>query len=115
MAADGAITGSLAGLTNEFGQGEGLGRYWFTNRVRNSSSIGAPTIGISNQVWVGSHGDPIAFPFNTYSNQIWSFSNFIYNPSYTNADLTKECPYSPTRQMHKIRSWQVNDPLVHYM
>ena len=43
-------------------------------------------------------------------------SVFIFNGKrYTNTLLTMSAPYTPTRIIYNYRTWQANDPLVHYL
>jgi hypothetical protein len=51
-------------------------------------------------------------PSGTAQNvEIGGFQNF-YGPNATN--LVKQVPFSPTAQLVNYKTWQANDPLVHY-
>lgn len=39
----------------------------------------------------------------------------IDRPVPVSVELQHQTPFVPTRRMHQLLSWQVNDPLVHYM
>ena len=113
---------------------DSVGRCWQTNRVGNSSSVLAPTLGVINQMQIAmgnlgvSLSDWNSFSLQSISGQdkekaIQFFKGYIggSNAQYF-ADnrlpapgLRHQAPFSPTRKLFQVTSWQVNDPVVHYM
>lgn len=94
---------------------------WFTNRVvlndRNS-----PPVGLTNQIgvsmglplvgagtWQSASGDPVGGRDKEKS--IQQFSNFMRGRS---TNLVMQAPFTPTRKIFERKTWQANDPLVHY-
>lgn len=43
-----------------------------------------------------------------------SFRNF-YEGNLANTNISKQVPWTPYAKLYQVTSWQVNDPLVHYM
>lgn len=103
--------------------------YWDTNLVAGSSAI---TVGVSNQiaVSVGELQEPIWRPYRYNGvDKVGSISKFrawMGLPLRTGIDtnlqphqvpqgIQLQVPFTPTRQFVQRMSWQVNDPLVHYM
>lgn len=92
---------------------------WLTNRA----SARAPTEGILRQIGVAL-GDPnvasdiwrshIADPVTGADKQksIEKFRDFF---RLGNTNLAMQVPFTPTRKIYQRNTWQVNDPLVHYM
>jgi Tfp pilus assembly protein PilX len=102
---------SDAGLTD--------GDLWRTNRT----STRGPTLGVLNQiavalgdpsvgqnVWRSQLQDPVAGDDKLKA--ILKFREF-FSAGATN--LAMQVPYTPTRKLYQKSTWQVNDPLVHYM
>ena len=98
--------------------------YWDTNRVGN----GPITVGLSNQlaVSVGDLDEPSwrNYRFSTFDKEagISKFRVFLglrprtgIDTNLTGLGLRHQAPFTPTRQMIQRLTWQVNDPLVHYM
>lgn len=125
------ITRQLMGDTNAggggiFGDRQRTGSLadndvWNTNRVVRNN-INAPSFGVTNQigisagipfvgdgVWRSASGDPVAGRDKEKS--IQAFSDFMRGQS---TNLVMQTPFSPSRTIYQKRSWQVNDPLVHY-
>ncbi|HEX7862016.1 MAG TPA: hypothetical protein VF773_16910 [Verrucomicrobiae bacterium] len=98
--------------------------YWNTNLVNG----GPVTVGMTNQLAVsaGLVDEP---EWNSYRSnlpnkegEISKFRVFIGLPPRTGVDtnvanygFSHQAPFTPTRQVIQRLSWQVNDPLVHYM
>jgi len=57
-----------------------------------------------------------AFFASVYNVTASTYGRYVYNgKAYTNTLLTVQAPYTPTRMIYTNISWQVNDPLVHYL
>ncbi|MGZ8939504.1 MAG: hypothetical protein ACXW32_09870, partial [Limisphaerales bacterium] len=97
--------------------------YWETNIV----GPGLVTVGISNQLAV-SVGNAEESKWGNYrwvsdkDSSISKFRVFLGLPPRTGVDtnisnygLSHQAPFTPTRHIVHAQSWQVNDPLVHYM
>ncbi|HYV29352.1 MAG TPA: hypothetical protein VFA77_17600, partial [Candidatus Eisenbacteria bacterium] len=108
---------------------------WRTNRLGDSTSVMVPTLGVINQMAIslGNQGVSLA-DWNSYSLQnvsgrdkekaIQFFKGYVggSNQSYFLSNgliiptgLMYQAPFSPVRKLVQSTSWQVNDPLVHYM
>jgi len=103
---------------------------WYTNGYNNAA---LPTRGVVNQINVSRFGPatvtafwrrPPNFPaaLNTPALEASYFNGFFtgtptyYNgQAYFNTNLVLQAPYTPTRTAWEYVSWQVNDPLVHYL
>jgi hypothetical protein len=102
--------------------------YWDTNRIAGTLI----TRGISNQiaVSVGEMNEPIWRPFSyNLPDKVGSISKFRawmglplrpgidtnLPPQEVPQGIQMQVPFTPTRQFVHRMSWQVNDPLVHYM
>ncbi|MCX6896775.1 MAG: hypothetical protein NTZ16_15050, partial [Verrucomicrobia bacterium] len=110
------------------GNDSGPGGQWCTNKPATSAYTYTPTYGILNQIGV-SDGSIKITPKNqtTWNNYlenaiagndmnlaITNFAKFMdKNGGSTN--LSMRAPFSPYRTIYQYVSWQVNDPLVHYM
>jgi hypothetical protein len=125
------VTGHLTGGTNVyvgdvFGDQPGPGALtdydvWSTNRVVANNpnsmtkgvtnqigvSIGIPYVG--DGVWRSAAGDPVAG--RDKDKAILQFAEFMRGRS---TNLVAQAPFSPTRTIYQKKSWQANDPLVHY-
>ncbi len=102
-------------------------------RNQRSGGPGSPTEGIINQIGVGMGTLESSGDWTSYSSQglsgrskelaIDGFRVFLgKNPLYNSptnqlisTNLTMQVPFTPTRKIYAITSWQANDPLVHYM
>lgn len=86
---------------------------WSTNIV---TSVFLPTpapVGVVNQLEIGLGvipDIPSIWPADTA--EIQAFRSFYYSLSSVGAYL---CPYTPASTVHQTISWQVNDPLSHYI
>jgi hypothetical protein len=101
----------------------GIGGLWSTN-VGNYF-FGPTPMGIMNQVEIAT-GNISSSDADWYNNMInapfginraaamTAFYNFIYHYS-SGTNMTMICPFTPTRKISQTLSWQVNDPLVHYL
>ena len=110
---------------------------WSTNL------LGGVPSGVSNQLAVSGSQSPAPTPApnrpnfwqappgmpasagNTPEAEKAFFSGFFRGPlggvyqynghAYTNSLLRMQAPYTPTRIIYNYRTWQANDPLVHYL
>ena len=108
---------------------------WDTSYPAGSSPPTGPTYGILNQIAISKNGapplgedglwqaDPEALPANGTIAQQQAFFQAFFKPgnrtttpvAATNLQLSVQAPYSPTRNIVQYLTWQVNDPLVHYL
>jgi hypothetical protein len=106
---------------------------WSSNRMGDSSNTLVPTHGILEQLDIAQGDQPVDdITWKSYVEASWkgvdkmrainSFRRFLMkglifgaltNPIGTTS-LRMEVPFSPGRRLLKTRSWQANDPLVHY-
>ncbi|MDB6124852.1 MAG: hypothetical protein JWQ71_3845 [Pedosphaera sp.] len=109
-------------ITRDLSKDDGVAGVWRTNRVGNPFT--GPLEGIINQMQVSMGA--ITISLSDWNNaqlqqstlqskqlQISNFINLFNNPS-ANPNLLIQAPFSPTRKYSRTRSWQANDPLVHY-
>ncbi len=114
---------------------DGLNNYvgvWDTNYPTGSVPPAGVTYGILNQIRISKSGapdqdldglwqaDPEAVPLGGTIAQQQAFFQAFFLPgnhsgSTTNLELSVEAPYAPTRYISQYTTWQVNDPLVHYL
>jgi len=108
------------------------GSFWNNLRVGGAASTNtaAPTVGITNQIWVGLNTNlAIVANWRQWSSdtpitrEIQRFQYFMNTTatnfgSFTNRlgplQARMQCPFSPTRKIVQNLSWEVNDPFVHY-
>ncbi|MDB6122032.1 MAG: hypothetical protein JWQ71_1025, partial [Pedosphaera sp.] len=108
-------------ITKDLSKDDKFPWVWRTNRV---GGITGPIEGIINQMQVSIGA--VTVSLTEWNNarikqstqqskdlEINGFASFYNNPS-ANSNLLVEVPFSPTRKYSKARSWQANDPLVHY-
>ena len=108
---------------------------WDTNYPTGSAPPTGATYGILNQITISKTGanpptedgqwqsDPEAVPLGgTIAAQAAYFQAFFLPGNRTttpvpatNLQLIVQAPYSPTRYISQYTTWQVNDPLVHYL
>jgi len=106
---------------------------WNTNYPPGSPGLPVdPTHGIINQINISKTGanpqiedgqwqsDPQAVPLGgTKAQQAVYFQAFFLPGNHignvTNLQTSIQAPYSPTRYITQYITWQVNDPLVHYL
>lgn len=94
---------------------------WLTNRAVFDDPI-SPPVGLTNQIgvalgapfvgagtWRSASGDPVGGRDKEKS--IQKFSDFMRGRS---TNLVMQAPFSPTRKVFETKTWQANDPLVHY-
>jgi hypothetical protein len=131
------VNSNLADADNTSGNPFGSG-VWDTNYDRSPAPNGL-TYGIFNQIQISKgatpggippaedgqwHSDPNATPLGgPISQQQAYFSAFFGRNNVfigaqlraTNLDSSIDAPYAPTRYLTDYVTWQVNDPLVHYL
>ena len=124
-----SLTNSLGLITNFFSPGQrlsessGAAKCWDTNRF--GSAPMAPTEGVKQQIAI-SLGSPTvgAADWQNFANvgdsktAIDSFKGFMFpqlNQANNSTNLVHHAPYTPARKMVIAATWEVNDPLVHYM
>jgi hypothetical protein len=106
---------------------------WNTNYPSGSAPLPGVTYGILHQISISKNGansvpvedgqwqpDPEAVPLGgTIAQQAAYFYAFFQPGNHygnvTNLQTTIQAPYSPTRYISQYTTWQVNDPLVHYL
>lgn len=112
-----------------FGASPNISGLWSTNR----QNAGSPTEGVRRQIDISrgafaiSAGDWRQYAQAAVGNEndkqsaINGFAYFLgLTPPYpgvaftTNASLAMETPFNPAAKLAALRTWQVNDPLVHY-
>jgi hypothetical protein len=124
------VTENLVGRTNVFSaRGLDAGSFWMTNRMDDVST--AATFGITNQLYVSTNdvlarSDWRSLTENPVSGQqkekaIDDFRLFMGLPALFDTRRTQppvgprvQVPFSPSRILDQVTSWQANDPLVHY-
>jgi hypothetical protein len=106
---------------------------WRTNRLGNSTLVSVPTFGILKQIDL-SMGNPLLSDTDWASfgdqadpaskqKSVAEFTKFMgftpTIPGYQNiampTNTSVQTPFNPVRKLDQTISWQVNDPLVHYM
>ena len=105
---------------------------WRTNRVGGSVSTTVPTIGMQNQILASMDNPKLSeTDWGSYSptsptgpqrdQAVDNFRKFmgfarIYSTNQSPSALKAvQTPFNPSRKLDQTISWQVNDPLVHYM
>lgn len=113
---------------------------WLTNRVGGGANLATPTLGIVNQMEISLGNVEVSDQqWRSYSADTvqgrdkqksidWlrifcGLSPQVYNTPQQVAELRAQfggklayqAPYAPTRKVYLDASWQVNDPLVHYV
>jgi hypothetical protein len=106
---------------------------WDTNYPTGSAPPTGATYGAINQIQISKKGansvpiedgqwqsDPEAVPLGgTIAAQAAYFQAFFIPGNHygttTNLQLSEVAPYAPTRYILQYTTWQVNDPLVHYL
>src|SRR5207237_737092 len=99
-----------------------IARMWDTNRISYPATLSTPTEGIMQQLQIslGNIGlsDADWKAFNLESNDkgqsITTFKSFV-NTNYAGSNLFQQAPFTASRRFVHTVTWQVNDPLVHYM
>ncbi|MCF7763683.1 MAG: pilus assembly PilX N-terminal domain-containing protein [Verrucomicrobia bacterium] len=94
---------------------------WLTNRVVLNDP-NSPPVGVTNQIgismglpfvgaatWRSASGHPMGGLDKERS--IQGFANFMRGRS---TNLVMQAPYTPSKKIFERRTWQANDPLVHY-
>ncbi len=94
---------------------------WLTNRVV-LNDLNSPPIGVTNQIgismgfpfvgaatWRSASGHPMGGLDKERS--IQGFANFMNGRS---TNLVMQAPYTPSKKIYERKTWQANDPLVHY-
>ncbi|MCP5521088.1 MAG: hypothetical protein H7A46_06025 [Verrucomicrobiales bacterium] len=122
------------------GVGGEPGGIWLTNRIQNSTSLLAPTLGVVNQMDISLGNTPISDQqWRSYSRtgpaandkdraidvfrEFCGFTPLVYQTPLRRSQIQAEAagriamqaPFTPTRKMYQEVSWQANDPLVHYL
>jgi hypothetical protein len=124
--------------------GDRLRRFWLPQRLLNSTNPTVPTLGFSNQFsistninrnyvqtnsteWFGWQGSAAVPQARQVRLQIERFRRFLgLPPTVGDPELppnqtmpvrpdVADMPYSPTRVIAITKTWEVNDPLVHYI
>ena len=103
--------------------------FWDTNRVGNASDLNSPTRGVYNQILASMGRLPANW--TSYGPNPWgqnketAIDTFcvrmgeppMYNPngSFSTNATVFQAPFTPMRKLYRFTTWQVNDPLVHYI
>lgn len=113
--------------------GRGFNGLWNPHRMGgNDNDLRKPTMGVVNQIEVslGLHGgggiDWNSYGLNQASGQqqrkeMDKFRSFMwgnqmsYPPYGKNTNVVTQVPFTPTTRLIQYKTWQANDPLVHYM
>jgi hypothetical protein len=136
------LSGTLADPAAQDGNGNYY--LWSTNPISVGNPSGTPW-GVPNQINVSrGHATPVNANLNFWSppqnlpNLGWKtpqqeiqaeqlffdaffndnrfqYGTYNFNGHHTNAELAVQAPYTPVRLIYDYESWQVNDPLVHYL
>lgn len=102
--------------------------FWDTNRI-DQANTNSPTRGVYNQILASMGRLPANW--NSYGPNPWgnnketAIDTFcvrlgeppVYNPNgsfSTNVPIF-QAPFTPMRKVYRFTTWQVNDPLVHYL
>ncbi len=95
------------------------GQFWLTNRLNNSKSTFAPTLGIINQIRASMGGSPGPYPPPAdphWGDETSYFAQFLAKAgSGSTLSNSVEAPFSPYQVFTSKFDWEVNDPLVHYV
>jgi hypothetical protein len=122
------LNSALTGISNRFAANS-PGQFWLTNRFGGTNG---PTLGILNQLKISTNAlSPTnAFLWIAYNQgvgggtnvnwevgklQQFMFGNNQFGFRYGNLGTTQQVPFSPTIKVYRDLSWEVNDPLVHYI
>jgi hypothetical protein len=92
---------------------------WMTNRYNNSQLAADWTYGVQRQLAFScGKPDPGASIWRNYNAEVTDktlsqrmFREFLSDPKQT----VHQAPFSPSLRLRREWSWQVNDPLVHYV
>ncbi|MGC9034762.1 MAG: hypothetical protein ACP5K7_02865 [Verrucomicrobiia bacterium] len=103
--------------------------FWDTNRIGNPTDPNSPTRGVYNQILASMGRLPANW--NSYGPNPWgqnketAIDTFcvrmgeppVYNPggSFSTNVPIFQAPFTPMRKLYRFTTWQVNDPLVHYI
>ena len=113
--------GTTVNIAQRLHSTEGLAQ-WNTNRLGNSTLNTVPTMGLLNQIYasLGAQGPGVSLTdWRAYSTiddrdrAIDAFKGFLDKTNRTRKSM--QAPYSPVMRVVHRTTWQVNDPLVHYM
>lgn len=125
------ITRELIANNDVVGEPSAIGSMWLTNRI-GGNTLFHPPEGIYNQIEVCLGNRTVsAGDWRSYNDQaaqgmdkeksIDTFRVFMglqplrYQRSQLPlSGLVQQSPFSPTRKLYVLTSWQANDPLVHY-
>ncbi|WCJ61063.1 hypothetical protein NXS98_08070 [Fontisphaera persica] len=125
------ITRELIANNDVLGEPSAIGSMWLTNRIGGNTLMHPPE-GIFNQIEVCLGNRTVsAGDWRSYNDQpaqgmdkeksIDTFRVFMglqplrYQRSQLPlSGLVQQSPFSPTRKLYVLTSWQANDPLVHY-
>ncbi|MCX8156877.1 MAG: hypothetical protein N3J91_10590 [Verrucomicrobiae bacterium] len=125
------ITRELISNNDILGEPSAIGSMWLTNRI-GGNTLFHPPEGIFNQIEVCLGNRSVsAGDWRSYNDQaaqgmdkeksIDTFRVFMGQPPlrYQRSQLplsglVQQSPFSPTRKLYVLTSWQANDPLVHY-
>ncbi|MEW6303613.1 MAG: hypothetical protein AB1705_09095 [Verrucomicrobiota bacterium] len=121
------LTEELATQPTGFSDLNGL---WDTNRVNASTNVTVPTLGMIKQMDISLGRTPATWqdynlpPVPSKDLAIAQFQKFMFGPGFAGnpryrrlvvTNLNMQVPYTPSAVVYHRRSWQANDPLVHYM
>ncbi|MGI8964815.1 MAG: hypothetical protein ACR2H1_01870 [Limisphaerales bacterium] len=100
------LVGELSGFPAAEASGDGS--YWITNRVGGSTSPLVPTKGVLNQILTNMTSTTLLTKAERDG-----FNKFL---SKTNtSELIHNAPFAPVRVFYDTKTFEINDPLVHYM
>ncbi|MFN0068216.1 MAG: hypothetical protein ACKVYV_11325 [Limisphaerales bacterium] len=123
------ISRALLGRTNDAGNVSVRNEFWATNRppsarglprgVQKQINVSMGTEQVSTEIWPLLPGQAPLQPGQTRP-EVSRFRSFVSPdvwpaPANTSPTLRMQVPFSPARRLFVNRTWQVNDPLVHYL
>ena len=97
-----------------------INRIWRTNRLNNATTDFAPTVGVNTQIGISLGTESISdADWRSYNSQtrdkVSSIETFKQLMTSTNRYATNfYTPFDPGILLIQTKSWQANDPLVHY-
>ena len=84
------------------------------NNMWSTNVAGNATVGVQNQIQASlGYGSPLDWNDSAKQNEISGFQSFMW-PGHHNTNLLAQAPYTPTAENSLYKTWQANDPLVHY-
>lgn len=108
--------------------GPAWGSLWDTNRLNGSLDERVATRGIHYQIriamgelggdtvdWTSYGQPPLSKHWEIDSFRVFMDQSPLRFAGLVNTNLEQQVPFSPSRRISRVHTWQANDPLVHYL